>query len=509
MKYSQFQQDIFDWVTNENGNAIIQARAGSGKTFTLTHSMRLMKGNVIAMTLNKKNSVELQEKIQGMGLINCKASTFHAEGYFNLRKLNKFIRVDNKKVADIIDGYCNNREVESARYIIANLVGFAKKIGLGINAPGCLPIHDHDSWWHIINHYDITLDTEMSVSDIIEISISVLEDSNRNGKIVDFDDMIYLPLIKNLDLIKYDWVLIDEAQDTSLVKKVFTSRILKPTGRFVGIGDDKQAVYGFTGADNDSMEKLLEEYSACQLSLPVCYRCGKNIITEAQAIVPDIIANDDAPDGIVRNEKYDDFIKNSQNYSLNKDDGIVCRNNAPLTSLAFRLIREGVGCRIEGRDIGQNLLTYTYKWKVKDLNTFTERLNKHFSKEFDKNIKNPSKLQLLEDKLETLIILIERCQYIQKTTVYDLQCLIKSMFSDSTEDNLPNVVVLSSIHKSKGLEFDRCFILGNDQFIPSKYAILDWQQEQEENLKYVSITRAKNELVYITDVPTKSNRIIE
>lgn len=501
MKYSTYQENIFNWITNESGNAIIQARAGSGKTFSLIHSMRLMKGNAIAMTLNKKNAIELQEKIQGMGLINCKASTFHAEGFFNLKRVNKFIKVDNKKVNYIIDGYCQNKEIEASRYIINNLVGFAKKLGFGVD--GCGSINDHDDWWNIINHYDITLDTELPVSELIEISIQVLNESNRDMRCIDFDDMIYLPLLKNIDMLKYDWVLIDEAQDTSQIKKVFTKRILKPDGRFVGIGDNKQAVYGFTGAENDSMQKLLEEYSATELSLPICYRCGKNIIKEAQTIVPDIMAKDDAEDGIVRNESYDDFIKIAQTYNLNKEDGIVCRNNAPLTSLAFRLIREGVGCRIEGRDIGQNLLTYTYKWKVKDLNTFTERLNKHFQKEFDKNAKNSSKLQLLEDKLETLIILIERCQFIQKTTVYDLQCLIKSMFSDSTEDNLPNVVVLSSIHKSKGLEFERTFILGNDQFIPSKYANQDWQLEQEENLKYVSITRAKKELVYITDVPTR------
>jgi superfamily I DNA/RNA helicase len=101
------------------------------------------------------------------------------------------------------------------------------------------------------------------------------------------------------------------------------------------------------------------------------------------------------------------------------------------------------------------------------------------------------------------VILIERCQTLGKHDLFSLRKLISDMFSDNDDYNVPNVVTLSSIHKSKGLEFDRAFILGMSQFQPSKYAVMDWMKVQEDNLAYVAITRAKNTLVHITDVPTK------
>lgn len=275
--------------------------------------------------------------------------------------------------------------------------------------------------------------------------------------------------------------------------------------RCLFIGDDRQAIYGFTGAENDSMNIIKETFFANELSLPVCYRCAKSIIEKAQEIVPDIQYREDAPVGTIREEKYDVFLTNASEYGLNKNDGIICRNNAPLVALAFGLIRKGIGCRIEGKDIGRNLITLCNKWKVKDLNTFTNRLIDFTNKEMSKPM-NRAKLQLLEDKLDTMIILIERCQSLGKHDMDSLKNLIDSMFSDSDDPKVPNVVVLSSIHKAKGLEWKRCFVLGNSQFIPSKYATQAWQQVQEENLKYIAITRAMEELVNIIEVPTRQSK---
>lgn len=274
--------------------------------------------------------------------------------------------------------------------------------------------------------------------------------------------------------------------------------------RCLFIGDDRQAIYGFTGAENDSMNIIKDTFGAKELSLPVCYRCAKSIIEKAQEIVPDIQYREDAPVGTIREEKYEQFIANASEYGLNKSDGIICRNNAPLVALAFALIRKGIGCRIEGKDIGRNLITLCNKWMVKDLNDFTNCLLDFTNMEMSKPM-NRAKLQLLEDKLDTMIILIERCQSLGKNDMYSLKNLITSMFSDSDDPKVPNVVVLSSIHKAKGLEWKRCFVLGNSQFIPSKYATQAWQQVQEENLKYIAITRAMEELVNIIEVPTRRN----
>jgi superfamily I DNA/RNA helicase len=118
-------------------------------------------------------------------------------------------------------------------------------------------------------------------------------------------------------------------------------------------------------------------------------------------------------------------------------------------------------------------------------------------------------MQLLEDKLQTMIILIERCQSLGKNDVNSLKNLIDSMFTDNGDPKNADLVTLSSIHKAKGLEFYRCFTLGNSQLIPSKYAVTEAQLQQEENLKYIAVTRAERILVNIVDIPTRSNRQIE
>ena len=91
----------------------------------------------------------------------------------------------------------------------------------------------------------------------------------------------------------------------------------------------------------------------------------------------------------------------------------------------------------------------------------------------------------------------QRCEVIsylcgEVDSVKDLKKLIGDIFSDDISG-----LMLSTIHKSKGLEIERIFFLC-PELIPSKYAVMDWQLEQERNLKYVGITRAKDELIYVS-----------
>ena len=505
MTPSKYQVDLYEWVKSGKGNAIVQAVAGSGKTTSALISMQYMTEDVISLAFNKKIALELQNRIGGMGLPNASAATFHSVGLkaFSKSRGRKF-RVFNSKIYNLVDGYCQEKEFWGAKNFITKLVGFAKNYGVGIK--GLSSIDDDEVWMNLITTQDLPMDFECGVGDALDIAKNVLKDSNRNLLEIDFDDMIYLPLLHEMDFPQYDWIIIDEAQDTNVCRKLMLTKLLKTSGRLLAIGDKAQAIYMFTGAENDSMNLIKEQFNAIELPLSTCYRCGKKIVEEARKYSANIEAFSSNGDGIVRSESFEPFLENAPSYALTKEDGIVCRNNAPLVSLAFGLIRKGIGCRIEGRDIGNNLLTLCNKWKrVTDLNEFTERLIAFFDKEFDKK-NNKAKLQLLEDKLETMVILIERCQSLGKNDVKSLADLIKSMFSNADETNVPNVVVLSSIHKAKGLEFDRCFILGMAQFQPSRYAVTEAALEQERNLQYVAVTRAKDELVYITDVPTRKSQ---
>jgi|TARA_R110002110_G_scaffold289290_1_gene503552 superfamily I DNA/RNA helicase len=501
MTPSKYQTAIYEWVENGTGNAIVKACAGSGKTTTATHSATFMRGNVLFLGFNKKLVVEINNKLSSMGLPNCEAKTFHAEGLKAFTSAKGRAKVDGSKIYYLTKNYTDKtKELGACTPFIQKLVGLAKNQGLGIE--GQPSIDDTEAWLGIVKHHDIPLNADVAMGDVIEIAKQVLKDSNSNFTSLDFDDMIYLPLYFDLPFNQYDWLILDEAQDTNVCRKLMLKKL--HGGRMIAIGDESQAIYGFTGAENDSMNLIRDMFDCKILPLSVCYRCGKNIIEAAKEYLPEIEAYEGSGDGVIRDESYDSFLDNVHEYNLDLKDGIICRNNSPLVALAFGLIREGIGCRIEGKDIGKNLITLCKKWKVDDLTTFTQRLVTFFDKEFERA--NRAKMQLLEDKLDTMIILIERCQSLGKNDVGSLRSLIESMFSDSTDKNIPNVVVLSSIHKAKGLEFDRCFILGASQFQPSKYATMDWMKVQERNLSYVAITRAKYEMVNITDVPARKGK---
>ena len=90
----------------------------------------------------------------------------------------------------------------------------------------------------------------------------------------------------------------------------------------------------------------------------------------------------------------------------------------------------------------------------------------------------------LADKVLTLVFLAKLSNNIE-----DLKNKIKTIFTDEIQG-----IVLSTVHKAKGLEANRVFIVRPD-LLPMK-TVKGWQQIQEINLQYVAITRAKTELIY-------------
>ena len=81
-------------------------------------------------------------------------------------------------------------------------------------------------------------------------------------------------------------------------------------------------------------------------------------------------------------------------------------------------------------------------------------------------------------------------------TVDDVTRRIEAVFTD---DRNGKGIKLSSIHKAKGLEAKRVFLLEpHGATVPHPMAKTSWQREQEMNLRYVAITRAIEELVYVS-----------
>jgi superfamily I DNA/RNA helicase len=509
---SSYQVRILEWVINGIGSAVVKAVAGSGKTTTLINCLKSMQGEVIFLAFTKKIALELDYKIKKLKLSNTKASTVHAAGFAQLRGVRGLrLYVNNDKVSDIIDELIHEDTEDQIKFIapfIRRIVLLAKDSAFGVE--GQADIDDLEAWEALATHHDIQLEeTEYTREQVFELCVKVLKTSNADRNNIDCNDMVYHVLLFNVPCKKYDWVLIDEAQDTNVSRRLLAAKLLKDGGRLMAVGDDAQAIFGFTGADADSLNLISKDFGATELPLSICYRCAKNIVKEAQSIVPHIEWFDGNSDGSVTTTTYDKFVAGLGDLNLNYEDGIICRNNAPLVPLAFHLIRKGVSCKIEGKDIGARLAKYAFKWKDNGLAAFQEKFESYMDDQISKaeEKKNNAKAANLEDDKDTVLAILARCFELGKNSLLDLKHMILDMFSDSETGKMrTDILTLSSIHKSKGLEWKNVYVLGFNQLIPSPYATLEWMQEQETNLKYVAITRAMENLVYVEEIPKASAR---
>jgi DNA helicase-2/ATP-dependent DNA helicase PcrA len=498
---SSYQVKVLEFVQSGTGSAVIQAVAGSGKTTTLIQAMKTISSKGLCLMFNKKIQVEMEGKLNAAGIRNFSARTVHSIGFAALRNRFGSLVVNGSKVRDLCMRLMDAEQYSLYGSFVSKLVGLAKDSGFGIG--GTFPaIGDFKAWMELVQHHDLEVeDDRASLEAGVEIGMQVLKESNRDLKTVDFSDQVYLPLLTGTKLPSFDWVLVDEAQDLSPLRQGIVRAVLSPSGRALLVGDRKQAIYGFAGADALAMDNLKAEFRATELPLSICYRCSKSVIRHAQPLVPQLEASASAPEGSVTSTLFADFVKETL-VNLKGSDAILCRNNAPLIQTAFKLIASGVGCRIEGRDIGLNLLKLAKRWKVRTLRTLSDRLENYLERESQKlRAKNrESAVGPLEDKVDCLRALIGKCEADGKTTLDALESLILGMFSDGEGSQNQNLVTLCSVHKSKGLEWERVFLLGRKDFMPNKYATKDWMLEQEHNLEYVAITRAKLHLIEVEGV---------
>lgn len=276
-------------------------------------------------------------------------------------------------------------------------------------------------------------------------------------------------------------ILVHNCQDMNQAQILLAQRVCRKSGRIVVVGDDRQAIYGFRGADSGSLDRLKKELEASELGLTITYRCPKSIVAEAQEYVPDYEAAPTAPEGIVSNMNREKMLQ-----AALPGDFILSRKNAPLAGVCLALMREGRKAKIEGRDIGKGLTSLVRKLKGKSLSDLFKKLETWRGKEIDraqslsKKSATETRMAYVNDQAETIVALSEGV-----SSVNELEKRIESLFTDN---NIGNSIVCSTVHKSKGLESDRVFVLDNT---------FTMSGPEEDNIMYVCVTRAKKELVYV------------
>lgn len=523
------QKAVFDWAVSSTGSLNLHACAGTGKTTTLIQLMRYLEGSVYFGAFNKAIAGEIDARIKeapGLDLSRITVSTIHSAGMRAWRKHNPgfSLKVEKNKIRNIIDELAQQHpQYSTHESFLRRAVDYAKQFGFG----PLTRIKDWDNWQELIQHYSLESEVKSDNPDwdeLIAMAIKIYDESLKCCRHeIDFADMLLAPLINNVRFPKHDWILIDEAQDISPVRLAIICRMVKPSTRVIAVGDPHQAIYGFTGADSQSLNTIAERFSSITLPLSVTYRCPKVVVEMAQQWVPEITAHPDSPMGnrltvwlkpkkakqapvLGNGDEGDSTIATEipqtdfwESAPFTKHDAILCRNTKPLVELAYQFLRKQIPAYVEGKDIGRGMINLATRWKITELDRLEVRLEEHRTREVRKflEMKQEGRAALIEDQIDTLLVLICATQEQGGTTVEQLISLIDRMFGDTPDGEKPSCLVLSTIHKSKGREWPRVFILGRARYMPSKWARKDWELEQERNLAYVAVTRAKSTLVDI------------
>lgn len=475
--WSEYQLALFGDAATGKGNRIVRAVAGSGKTTTGVEMVKRMRGSHIYLAFNKAIATELAARA-----VN--GRTFHSVCYSVVTKAKNVRTVDADKLRRIVDAKLSGDDAAMYGQFIQRLVGLARNAGIG-----CLVPDTEQAWVDLCDHHELEPDSEFAdIGKGIEMAQQLLQWSNESN-MVDFDDLLYFAVKDGLVLPKFDNVFVDEAQDTNAIQRALIRKMMKPTSRFFAVGDEAQAIYGFRGADSDSMELIKQEFDCTEMPLTVTYRCPKAVVEHARQWVSHIEAAPNAEEGEVVDLVYD---WNAHTFQAN--DMIVCRTTAPVITLAYKLLKARVPCRVMGREIGQGLKSLIKKMNARSLDQLETKLDTWAERESEKARakKQDGKVEAIQDKADAIKCLIEGLEE-NRRTITDLFAVIDKLFGDAT-----NVVTLCTIHKSKGLEADRVFWL-NSSMCPAPWARQPWQVQQEQNLCYVATTRAKKSLFLIEE----------
>jgi len=473
-QWNTFQAAIFAQVRQCSRNVVVVARAGTGKTTTIVHCLSELPAgkSVLMCAFNKKIANELTARVPA----GVQVKTTHAIGFAAIRNAWKFVALDDKRNYNLIQNLIGDKWSDENKGNLAKLVSLAKGSLLG-------PESSEDEFCALMSEFDCGPSDEPkspTTAKFLNAARDTLEDTLAKSNVISYDDMVYVPAKLGMKLPSFDVVFVDETQDLNKAQLALVKRSVKTGGMVVAVGDDRQAIYRWRGADSNAMPNMVKELNAVVLPLSVTYRCGKSIVSLAQTLVPDYVAGENNSEGTInRNVTSDAMMK-----SVKVGDFVLSRTNAPLVRFCLQTLRAGIPANIQGKDIGAGLLALVNKSRATDINGLLEWLTAYQERETAKLVKSnkAEKVDELNDRVEVIRALCDGTD-----TIDALIVRMKSLFSD---DDDANKVVFSSVHRAKGLERDNVFVLENT-FKPSASV-------EESNLAYVAWTRAKHTLSFVT-----------
>lgn len=472
LQWSQQQRAIFGEVSHGTGNVIVEALAGTGKTTVVVECLRRLPAGTRSLLCAFNKSIA--EELQARAPKGVKVSTLHGLGYASLMSAWGKVAVDAKRgerhVSMAVAAWREGRE-RTPRFTTQ----LEREIAAVVSMCKARMVESVEQIEHEVRIAGLVLPLGLTEQDVCAIVATALDLAVEPDCTVSFDDMVYVPArLAIRSRSPYDVVFVDETQDMSRAQLVLAQLALRDGGRLVLVGDRHQAIYGWRGADVGSMARMAHELDATVLPLSITRRCPRRVVSIAQRFVPAFEAAPDAPDGLVRTQSL-------ASVDWTEGDLVVSRLNAPLTRCALAAIRAGKRARIQGRDFAQGFRLWAQSFGCKRASDLLQTARGWVQRELAKlGDGDQSAAEDLLDRVDTLDALSEGC-----TTADEVFARLDSLFSDEGPG-----LLFSSTHRAKGMERERVFVLAWT-FRPTK-------SEEESNLAYVAITRAKRELVLVT-----------
>lgn len=464
------QAAIVEAARDTDRNLLVSALAGAAKTSTLELiAQALPDTEILALAFNKKMATEMQERMPP----NVKAMTLNALGHRTwMDATGRRLKINASKTYEIASELVKTRPSTEQSLLWEQFAELMRIVDFG-KACGYIPSGHYDMAKALMRDDDFFPHLEQRLTPVEEDFIREVTLTSLNMAFkgeCDFNDQILMPTVFHGAFPRYPLVLVDEAQDLSALNHA-TLRKLVGKRRLIAVGDPCQAIYGFRGAHEESMELLRLSFDMRELPLTISFRCPQEVVKHVRWRAPQMKWPEWAKPGQVRHR-----IGWAADL-LETDAVIICRNNAPLFNIAIKLLKNGRSCELHGKDVVASITKIMRKFGGHDLpqHTVLEKIDAWLAVEMEKNKERAH--GRLRDRAECMKVFA-----LEGATLGDALAYAQHL------SQLRSPLKLMTGHGAKGLEFDYVYFL--DQHLVGK-------DEQEPNLRYVICTRAKETLTYI------------
>ena len=285
----------YEAVVNTEGPCLVIAGAGSGKTKVLTHKIAYLMGeknilpwNILAITFTNKAAKEMKERIEllvGDAAKDMWVGTFHSICVRILRKFidrigfdSSFIIFDSSDQKTMIKQILKDLQLDDKIFTDRSVMSEISNAKNEMLEPDTYAVKAHGDF------------RKEKIAEVYERYQKRLKENNA----IDFDDIINYTikiLIENPDVLQYysnkfEYVLVDEYQDTNKSQFTLVTMLASKHGNITAVGDNDQGIYSFRGADISNILNFEKDFPGTKIiKLEQNYRCTGNILKVANAVI--------------------------------------------------------------------------------------------------------------------------------------------------------------------------------------------------------------------------------